>query len=124
MPSRLEDLREPRAERFLAAGSCLGQPQADNRGCPGADAQPVMRGGLGLGVVWVDRIVLAADDPIVDPVLDVRRRIGGAEQALVVGFVFGDVFVEYAKATPTDLLVEITLCNRALLVRPNFLISI
>jgi hypothetical protein len=42
MPARLEDLREPRAERCLDAGRHIAQPQPDNRGRPGTDPQPIV----------------------------------------------------------------------------------
>src|SRR6516225_560394 len=49
-----------------------------------------MRGGLGSGVVRVDRVLPVRHHTVVDPVLDIGCRIGGTEETLVVGFVFGE----------------------------------
>ena len=37
-PARLDNLIEPRAERFLRTGCDIAQPQPDDCGCPRADA--------------------------------------------------------------------------------------
>jgi hypothetical protein len=49
-----------------------------------------MRGCLGPRLVGVDGVLYAGHDMIVDPILDIRRRIGCAEQPLVVRVVFGE----------------------------------
>src|SRR5215471_14047444 len=49
-----------------------------------------MRGGFGPGVVRVDRTLPVRHYAVVDPVLDIRCRVGGTKEALVVGFVFGE----------------------------------
>ena len=89
-PARLEDLREPRAERLYGAGCCIAQPHTDNGGRPGGHAQLVMRGGLGAGVVRIDRVLPARREVVIESVLDVGGGIGGAEETLVVGLVLGE----------------------------------
>ena len=49
-----------------------------------------MGGDLGARAGRVDRVGVAADDEVVDRVLDVRRRVRGAEQPLVVGLVLAE----------------------------------
>src|SRR6516162_996576 len=49
-----------------------------------------MRGGFGACVVRVDRVLPVRHHAVVDPVLDIRCWIGGAEETLIVGFVFGE----------------------------------
>src|SRR5215472_8748271 len=49
-----------------------------------------MRGGFGPGVVRVDRTLPVCHHAVVDPVLDIRCRVGGTKETLVVGLVFGE----------------------------------
>src|SRR5215469_16411270 len=49
-----------------------------------------MRGGFGPGVVRVDRTLPVRHHAVVDPVLDIRCRVGGTKETLVVGLVFGE----------------------------------
>jgi hypothetical protein len=88
--ARLDDLIEPSTERLLGTGCYIAQPQPDDGGCPGADAQLVVRGGFGPGIVRVDRILPVSDDTVVDPIFDIGCWIGGAEEPLIVRVVFGE----------------------------------
>ena len=49
-----------------------------------------MGGHLGPGLLEVHRDLLAQHHVVVDAVLDVRVKVGHAENALVVGFVLGE----------------------------------
>ena len=49
-----------------------------------------MRSGLGSCTVRVDGFVPARHDIVVDPVFDIRRPIGSAEDPLVIGVVIGE----------------------------------
>ena len=48
-----------------------------------------MSRGLGTDAGGIYRIALAMNDIIVDPILDVRRCVRGAEESRVVALVFG-----------------------------------
>ena len=47
-----------------------------------------MRGGLRSNFFRVHRIVISRDDIIIDPVFDMKRRVGYAEDPLIVRFIF------------------------------------
>jgi hypothetical protein len=49
-----------------------------------------MRCRFGSRVVRVDRVLPVRHHTVVDPVLDIRRWIGGTKETLIVGFVFGE----------------------------------
>lgn len=68
----------------------VGQPQPQGRAAAGGDRHHVMDGGLGAGPRGVDGRALAVDDVPVDAVLDVRRVVRAAEDALVVRLVLGE----------------------------------
>ena len=64
--------------------------QPDDGGFAGANVELIVRGGLGPRLARVDGLLPARHDIVVDPVLDIRRRVGCAEQPLVVRVVFGE----------------------------------
>src|SRR6202008_2342175 len=68
----------------------IAEPQPDDGGLAGADVELILRCGLGSNLVRVDRILPAGRDKVVDSVFDVGRSVGGAENPLVVGVVFGE----------------------------------
>ena len=49
-----------------------------------------MSGRLGPGFPGIDRLLLAVDDVVVDPVLDVRGRVRAVAEALGIGLVLGE----------------------------------
>src|SRR5215831_19814750 len=89
-PARLEDLRKAGAKWSGCRRCGLAQPQPNDGGRPGTDAQLVMRGGFCPGVVWVDRALPVCHHAVVDPVLDIGCGIGATEETLVVRLVFGE----------------------------------
>ena len=88
VPALLDDLIELAAEGI--PGGSVAQPQPDDGGFAGAHVELIVRGGLGPRLVRVDGLLPARHDIIVDPILDIRRRVGCAEQPLVVRVVFGE----------------------------------
>lgn len=72
-----ERLRFPRREELEIDGDLAA----------GGDVQDVVQGRLGAGPGRVHRGALAVHDIAVERVLHVRRRVGGAEEALLVGIV-------------------------------------
>lgn len=109
------------AER-VAAGRRrrVGEPQPHFDAAVGGDADEVVGRRLGTDQGGVDGVGLAADHMVVDPVLDVRLRIGLAEYPLLVGLVLGKQQPSVAVAIePTHgAFVDLRLDNR--LTRTGF----
>lgn len=65
------------------------QPQPDDHRRSRGHIDPVVGSGLGPRPVRVDGVLPARHDIVVEPVLDIGRRVGRAEEPLVVGIVLG-----------------------------------
>ena len=67
-----------------------GQAHTDRGALARPQLQHVVGGHLGARAGRIDRVGVAPDDEVVDRVLDVRRGVRGAEEALVVGLVLAE----------------------------------
>ena len=81
----------PPAEFRRAAGAARGgEPDADLSALTGRHLEHVVSRDLGAGPLGIDGILGAADDEVVDPVLDVRGGIRRPEQSLAVRLVLAE----------------------------------
>jgi hypothetical protein len=87
-PALLDEVIELASER--AAGASIAQPEPNDSGRACTYLQLVMRGSFGPSEVRMDGLPPPRHNIIVDPVIDVGRRIGRAKDPLVVGVVFGE----------------------------------
>jgi hypothetical protein len=88
LPLPLGDHLVEAGER-IGPGIGVGQPEPYRRGPARPDHQGVMQGRLGAGAARIHRREVTVHHGAVDPVLDVGRVVGGAENTLVVRLVPG-----------------------------------
>jgi hypothetical protein len=85
-----QDAVERPAELPACPPAVRRQPHANRTALAGRKLEHMVRRRLRPDVLRVDRRLVALDDEVVDPVLDVRRRVGRPEQALVVRLVLAE----------------------------------
>src|SRR5919108_4114009 len=90
--ARGDDLLEVRGKGVAprALGVALAEPQAHGRSLTRAEGEVIMRRGFRAGVLRVHGRLPAMYDVVVDAVLDIGRRVGGAVQAPGVRLVLGE----------------------------------